>query len=107
MTSKFETQERITVLEQELQTLSSEVVSLKGRMAGRKEPVAQKLRAENKAAKERLELLIQIAHSLSLDALQPTEEGAAKVQLEEAKKALVDFCTQTKIDEKVWKKLAS
>jgi len=107
MSTVSDAKERVTALEGELQTVENEVVSLKGKMAGRKESVAYALRTENAASKQRLELLTQIAYSLSMDSLQPTDEGSARLQLERIKQAVVEFCTKSNIDQGLWKNLAS
>jgi hypothetical protein len=107
MTTAANVQQRIAAIEPELKATEDELVSLKAKIAGRKESVAQQLRAENQALKERVSLLVEIAHSLSMDALHPSEEGAARLQLERIKQAVVTFCTQSNIDPGLWKKLAS
>lgn len=94
-------------LQSEVITLENEVVSLKGKLAGRKEPVAHALRKENEALKQKVTLLAEIAHSLAMDALHPGDERTARIQLERLKGAVVTFCTKSNIDQGLWKKLAS
>jgi hypothetical protein len=96
-----------TELEAELTTLEHEIESMKGKIAGRKEPVAHALRQENKALKSQLVLFTEIAHSLDIDALHPPDEGSARIQLERLKAAVVVYCTKSKIEPGLWKKLAS
>ena len=94
-------------LEAEVIAAENEVASLKGKISGRKEPVAHALRKENEALRKRISLLTEIAHSLAMDALHPTDEGSARIQLERLKSAVVSYCTKSNIDQGIWKKLAS
>ena len=107
MSTLSDAEERISALEEELKAAEHELASLKGKMAGRKESVAHQLRSENQALKGRTELLVEIAHSFAMDALHPTDEGSARLQLDRIKQAVVTYCTKSNIDPGLWKRLAS
>lgn len=99
--------ERIVALDTELKALEAELASLKGRLAGRKESIAKGLRDELAAGRQRMDLLTEIAHSLSQDALRPRTPAEAQLQLERLKKEIINHCTKFNVDQELWKNLAS
>ncbi|HUP56225.1 MAG TPA: hypothetical protein VM598_02155 [Bdellovibrionota bacterium] len=98
---------RIAALETELKALEASLVSSRGRLAGRKKSRLAELRAENEAARARVEFLSQAACSLAVDALEPRDATEAEMQSERLKQALVAHCRKNNIDPELWKSIAS
>jgi hypothetical protein len=104
-TPEAEANARINVLQEHVTRLEAEVKTLDGRLHNRNPAVAEALRKENEALRERVSALIRALNTLVGESLLPRHPEDQKVQLEALRHAAIEFCKKENINPEIWKNI--